>query len=71
MAKYIFKAKDIKTGEVVEGNLIYATQLIRKRRGVEYRVKPMIVKMCCCGGMLYATTRHFVDGDTIELIKEE
>ena len=70
--KYKFKAKDIKTGEWVEGDLVYTTQLIlRKGKGAEYREKPMIVKLCCHGGMLYATTRHFIDEDTIELIKEE
>ena len=71
MYKYKFKAKDLKTGEWVEGDLAYVKQLIfRKGKCVEYREKPMIVKMCCHGGMLYATTRHFIDEGTIELITE-
>ena len=72
MAKYKFKAKDVKTKECVEGDLVYATQLIfKKGKRVEYREKPMIVKLCCHGGILYATTRYFIDESTIELIKEE
>ena len=72
MAKYRFKAKDLNTGEWVEGDLAHVTQLVfKKGKGVEYREKSMIVKLCCHGGMVYATERHFVDENTIELIKEE
>ena len=36
--KYKFKAKDIKTGEWVEGDLVHVNQIIfRKGKGVEYR----------------------------------
>ena len=71
MYKYKFKAKDLKTGEWVEGDLAYAKQVIfRKGKGVEYRETPMIVQLKCHGGRLYATTRYFVDESTIELITE-
>ena len=70
--RYKFKAKDIKTGEWVEGDLVYVNQLVfRKDKGVEYRIKPMIVKMNSHGGMMYATSRYYIDESTVELIKEE
>lgn len=70
--KFRFKAKDIKTGEWVEGDLAYVNQCIfRKGKGVEYRVRPMIVKLNSHGGMMYATSRHNIDESTIELIKED
>jgi hypothetical protein len=72
MTKYRFKAKDLKTGEWVEGDLAHVTQLVfKKGRGVEYREKPIIVELYCHGGLIYATERHFIDENTIELIKEE
>lgn len=70
--KYRFKAKDIKTGEYVIGDLAYVSQVIfKKGSGVEYRKKPMIVKLYSHGGMIYATEIHFIDESTIELIKED
>ena len=70
--KYKFKAKDIKTGELVEGNLVYVRQSIfRKGFGVEYKTKPMIVSVYANGGMIYITERHYIDENTIELIKED
>ena len=70
--KYKFRAKDLKTGEWVEGDLAYVKQLIiHKSKGVEYREKPMIVKLGSHGGMVYVTSRHYIDESTIELIKEE
>lgn len=66
-----FRAKDLKTGEWVEGDLIYAK--VRNFRtwpdsGV---MKPMIVNMHIHGGMLWAGSRYFIDESTIELIKVE
>lgn len=70
--KYKFKAKELKTGEWVEGDLVYVNQLVfRKGKGVEYREKPMIVKLNSHGGMMYATSRYYIDESTIELIKTE
>ena len=67
--KYKFKAKDIKTGEWVEGDLIYAYTLLHKTPNIKY--KPMIVSCGCHGGMVWVGERHFVDENTIELIKNE
>lgn len=64
--KYKFKAKDLKTGEWVEGDLAYA-----KREFEAPGYKPMIVSHHIHGGMLYAGDRHFIDESTIELIKVE
>ena len=71
MAKYRFKAKDLITREWVEGDLVHVTQLVfKKERGVEYRERPMIVKLYSHRGMIYATERYFIDENTVELIKE-
>ena len=67
--EYKFKAKDLKTGEWVEGDLIYA-QVANFKTGISIKKKPMIVTMHIHGGMLWAGERHFIDRNTIELIKE-
>ena len=64
--KYRFKAKDLKTGEWVEGDLAYAIRVCES-----LGIKPMIVKHYIHGGMAYIGERHFIDEDTIEPIKEE
>lgn len=69
--KYKFKAKDLKTGEWVEGDLVYATVRHFKPCRVRCTVKPMIVNMSIHGGMMWAGKRHYIDESTIELIKEE
>ena len=63
---YKFKARDIKTGELVTGDLAYAETMYDKTK----KIKPMIVNHCIHGGMLYITYRYFVDEKTIELIHE-
>ena len=62
--KYHFKAKDIKTGEWVIGDLAYAETMWEKTK----KFRPMIVHHCIHGGMLYIAERHFIDEDTLELI---
>ena len=66
--KYKFRAKDLKTGEWVEGDLVYA-RVANFKTGVSAKKKPMIVTMHIHGGMLWAGDRYFVDEDTIELIR--
>lgn len=67
--KYKFKAKDLKTGKYVEGDLIYAN--VRNfKSGLICKIKPMIVNMHIHGGILWAGSRYFIDESTIELIKE-
>lgn len=56
MIKY--KAKDIKTGEWVYGDLAYVQ--------TKKRIKPMIVTHAAAGGMIYILGRHEVDEKTIE-----
>ena len=68
MAKYKFKAKNLKTGEWVEGDLIYARQVYTHKHVI---IKPMIVEFNIHGGIMWTRKRHFVDEGTIELIKEE
>ena len=68
--EYKFRAKDIKTGEWVEGDLVYA-KVANFKTGISTKKKPMIVTMHIHGGILWAGNRHFVDESTIELIKEE
>lgn len=68
--EYRFKAKDIKTGEWVEGDLIYAVVENYKSWPNLGRKKPMIVSMHIHGGMLWAGNRHFVDEGTIKLIQK-
>ena len=67
--EYKFKAKDLKTGEWVEGDLVYA-KVANFRTGTSMKKKPMIVTMHIHGGILWAGKRHFIDENTIELIKE-
>ena len=64
--KYKFKAQDIKTGQWVYGDLAYAEE--KTKTG--YKEKPMIMKHSCHGGMIYITSRYFVDENTIELVPE-
>ena len=66
MKKYKFKAKSIKTGREVTGDLIYAYTMNEK-----VAVKPMIVEMHIKGGMLWASDRTFIDESTLELIEYE
>lgn len=68
--RYQFKAKDLKTGEWVTGDLAYANSWsFRKKDGCKIKtVKPMIVEHYINGGMLYITTRCFIDESTLELI---
>lgn len=66
--KYKFRAKDIKTGELVEGDLVYARQVYHGKPVV---IRPMIVEFNIHGGIMWTKQRHFIDEDTIELIKEE
>ena len=54
---YKFKARDIKTGEWVTGDLAYAETMYEKTK----KIKPMIVKHYIHGGMLYIAQRFFVD----------
>lgn len=68
MEKYKFKAKDLKTGNYVEGDLVYARQVYYGKPVV---VKPMIVEFNIRGGIMWTRRRHFVDENTIELIREE
>lgn len=63
---YKFKARDIKTGELVTGDLAYAETWYEKTK----KIKPMIVNHRIHGGMLYITSRHFIDEKTIELFYE-
>ena len=64
--RYQFKAKDIKTGEWVIGDLVYVHTVGEKKK-----IKPMILTMYGKGGMIWARNRHAVDENTIELIKED
>jgi hypothetical protein len=68
MCKYKFKAKDIKTGKLVEGDLIYARQVYPHKPVI---IKPMIVEFNIHGGIMWTRKRHFVDESTIELITED
>ena len=63
MSSYKFKAKELKTGNEVQGDLIYAQRAFETPG-----VKPMIVKTFIHGGMIWISSRHFVDESTIELI---
>lgn len=67
--KYKFKAKDLKTGEWVEGDLAYVHQWYWRTRTT--KIKPMLVRHHAFGGRVYISSRHFVVESTIELIKEE
>ena len=69
--KYQFRAKDLKTGEWVTGDLAYSDSMYfskKEGRWIIGKIKPMIVKHNIHGGMLYITTRYFIDEDTLELI---
>lgn len=70
MTKYKFRAKDIKTGDWVEGDLVHATQVIYTKGEKKYRIKPMIVTAGCHGGMVWIYNRYFVDEDSITLIND-
>lgn len=66
--KYKFRAKDIKTGELVEGDLVYARQVYY---GNPVVIKPMIVEFNIHGGIMWTRRRHFIDESTLELINKE
>lgn len=63
---YKFKARDIRTGDYVIGDLAYAETTYDKTK----KIKPMIVEHRIHGGMLYITSRRFIDEKTIELFYE-
>jgi len=63
--RYKFRARDIKTGELVEGDLVYA-----RRRFEKDGIKPMIVNHFIHGGIVWIGNGHFIDENTIELIEE-
>ena len=67
--EYKFRAKDLKTGEWVKGDLVYA-KVANFKTGISTKKKPMIVTMHIHGNILWAGKRHFIDEKTIELIKE-
>lgn len=64
--KYQFKAKDIKTGEWIIGDLVYVHTMGEKRK-----IKPMILTMYGKGGMVWTRDKHVIDENTIELIEEK
>lgn len=69
--KYQFRAKDLKTGEWVTGDLAYAKSMCfnkKEGRWIIGKIKPMIVEHKIHGGMLYITTRHFIDENTLVLV---
>jgi hypothetical protein len=67
--KYQFKAQDLKTREWVTGDLAYAESRSWKRDGrIVITIKPMIVVHNIHGGMLYITSRHFIDENTLVLV---
>ena len=68
MEKYKFKAKDLKTGNYVEGDLVYAKQFYH---GKPIIIRPMIVEFNIRGGIMWTRRRHFVDESTIELMEEQ
>ena len=63
---YKFKAKDIKTGEWVTGDLAYVEMYNPHRCKIV--VKTYIVTHRAVGGMLYIGSRHRVDESTLELL---
>lgn len=65
MGTYKFKAKELNTGNEVQGDLIYAQRAFESPG-----VKSMIVKTFIHGGIVWIGSRHFVDESTIELIVE-
>lgn len=67
--KYKFKAKDLKTGEWVQGDLAYVEQ--RNFKKCTTKIRPMILTHGSHGGMVWVYSRHYVEESTIELIKEE
>ena len=67
MTKYRFKAKDLKTGNWVEGDLIYARECYH---GKPPKFKAMIVETGIHGGMVWISKRYNIDENTIELIIE-
>ncbi len=69
MTKYKFKARDLKTGEYVEGDLNYVEQMNYKKH--TSIIKPMILTHRSNGGIIYVCSRYYVDENTIELITIE
>lgn len=66
--RYKFRAKDLKSNNWVEGDLVYVTFDGNKRLP---KVRPMIVHACGIGGMIWLGEKHLVDEDTIEIVREE
>jgi len=66
--RYKFRAKDLKSNNWVEGDLVYVTFDRNKRLP---KVRPMIVSASGSGGMIWLAERYFVDESTIEIIREE
>lgn len=63
-----FKAKDLKTGEEVIGNLVYVERIIHKKAGIQYDIVPYILKMKAQGGMFWVTKRYQIDENTLTII---
>ena len=70
MVIYKFKAKDLKTGDWVVGDLVYARQHTYSNSTNKNctKTRPMIVKMRYRGGMVWCYSRYFIDETTIEPI---
>ena len=68
MKQIVFKAKSIKTGEWVEGDLAYVYR--RDKMGRIVSVKPWIVSHHGNGGMIYIGIRHLVDPSTIKVFEK-
>ena len=66
--RYKFRAKDLKFNNWVEGDLVYVAFDSNKRLP---KVRPMIVSARGIGGMIWLAERHFVDENTIEIVREE
>lgn len=66
MKKYKFKAKELKTGRWVYGDLVYA-QRMHESEGE----RPMIVHTCIHGGMIWVSFKAFVDESTITAYEQE
>ena len=63
--KYQFKAKDLKTGEWIIGDLGYVQSL------KTLKTKPIIMTHYCHGGMIWVGKRYYVDENTIELTTQD
>lgn len=62
-----FQARDIDTGEMVTGDLVYT---IFHKFGKAYEIKPMLVTMLGHGGLMWAKEKHVIDESTLELLTD-